>query len=75
MLWDVEFIVAFTDGTWVSQSEVISDADIDESEGIELGFVNEVAKQVDTGTFFPSDEISFIGVLYYSEHEESDNDA
>ena len=70
MMYDVEFIVAFNDGTWVSQSEVISDTEIDESEGIEQGFVNNVAERMEDGSFFRFGEVAFIGVLYYSEHEE-----
>lgn len=75
MLWDVEFIVAFTDGTWVSQSEVISEDDIDQSEGMVQGFVNQVAERMEDGSFFSPGEVTFIGVLHYSQYEECHHDA
>lgn len=68
MIWDVEFIVASPDNTWQSVSEKISDEDIDESEGIEQGFVNWLVYSRPSlmDTLAPS----YIGVLYFSQDEE-----
>ncbi len=67
-VYDVEFIVALPDHTWQSMSERISDEDIDESEGIEQGFINRLVENRSSlmDTLAPS----FIGVLYFSLSDE-----
>lgn len=77
--YDVEFIIAYGDGTWESVSHSICTSDIDESEGIEQGFVNRLAELIEEGEYNlfrqinDNVEISFIGVLHYSSEEEEDN--
>jgi hypothetical protein len=69
MIWDVEFIVALPDNTWLSRVEKIPDSDIDESEGIEQGFINWLVyhRPDSMDALAPS----YIGVLYFSQDEES----